>query len=207
IFLFIKIMMMEAVAMLDIKKIRNDRESVRKKTKRRGMDPVIIDEILELDQERRELIQQSETLKSRRNKVSEKIAVKKKNKEDADDAIQEMRRVGDEIKEIDNRLHEVKEAYDYCMHRILKLIHDDVPEGADDTHNLKIRREGSPWEISFEPKSHSDVLDSSGLADFERAAEVSGARFVYHTGDGASLERALMNIMLEVHNKNSYREM
>lgn len=193
--------------MLDIKKIRNDRESVREKTEKRGMDPVVIDEILELDGERRELIQQSEALKGRRNKVSEEIAAKKKNREDADDVIREMRRVGDEIKEIDNRLQEVKEAYEYRMHRIPNLIHDDVPEGADDTENVEIRREGTPREFSFEPKAHWDLLDTLGLADFERAAKVSGARFVYHTGDGARLERALMNFMLDVHNKNGYKEM
>src|SRR5690625_7917567 len=93
------------------------------------------------------------------------------------------------------------------MHRILILIHDNVPEGADDTENVEIRREGTPREFSFEPKAHWDLLDTLGLADFERAAKVSGARFVYHTGDGARLERALMNFMLDVHNKTGYKEM
>ncbi|AKG72789.1 serine--tRNA ligase [Salinicoccus halodurans] len=193
--------------MLDIKKIRNEKDTVKEKTEKRGVDPAVIDEILELDEERRELIQQSETLKSRRNKVSEQIAIKKKNKEDADDVIQEMRQVGDEIKEIDNRLGEVREAYEYRMHRIPNLIQDDVPEGADDTENVEIRREGTPKEFSFEPKAHWDLLESLGLADFERAAKVSGARYVYHTGDGARLERALMNFMLDVHNGNGYKEM
>ncbi|WP_411843085.1 serine--tRNA ligase [Salinicoccus sp. HZC-1] len=193
--------------MLDIKKIRNEKDIVKEKTEKRGMDPVIIDEILELDEERRQLIQQTETLKSKRNKVSEQIAIKKRNREDADDVIQEMRQVGDEIKGIDSRLAEVKEAYEYRMHRIPNLIHDDVPEGADDTENVEIRREGTPREFNFEPKAHWDLLDSLGLADFERAAKVSGARFVYHTGDGARLERALMNFMLEVHNGNGYKEM
>ena len=193
--------------MLDIKRIRNEKDVVKEKTKKRGMDPAIIDEILELDGERRELIQQTETLKSRRNKVSEQIAIKKKNKENADDVIQEMRQAGDEIKAIDNRLAEVKEAYEYRMHRLPNLIHDDVPEGADDTENVEIRKEGTPREFSFEPKAHWDLLDSLGLADFERAAKVSGARYVYHTGDGARLERALMNFMLDVHNGNGYKEM
>lgn len=193
--------------MLDIKKIRNEKDAVKEKTKKRRMNPVVIDEILELDGERRELIQQTETLKSKRNKVSEQIAIKKKNKEHADEDIQEMRQVGDEIKEIDNRLEEIKEAYEYRMHRIPNLIHDDVPEGADDTENVEIRSKGTPGEFSFEPKAHWDLLDSLGLADFERAAKVSGARFVYHTGDGARLERALMNFMLDVHNGNGYKEM
>src|SRR5699024_11935563 len=93
------------------------------------------------------------------------------------------------------------------MHRIPNMIHDDDLEGADDTENVEIRREGTPREFSFEPKAHWDLLDTLGLADFERAAKVSGSRFVYHTGDGARLERALMNFMLDVHKKNGYKEM
>lgn len=193
--------------MLDIKKIRHDRDTVKVKTEKRGIDPSVIDEILALDEERRQLIQDTETLKSKRNKVSEQIAIKKKNKEDADDIIKEMREVGERVKEIDSRLDDINEKYEYHMTRIPNLIHDDVPVGRDDTENVEIRRQGEPISFDFEPKAHWDLLESLKLADFERAAKVSGARFVYHTGDGARLERALMNFMLEVHNQNGYREM
>lgn len=193
--------------MLDIKLIRQETDLVKGKVSKRGIDPVVIDEILNLDGERRELIKQTEELKSRRNKVSGEIAQKKKNKEDAEDVIKEMRDVGEEIKQIDARLNEVKEKFHDEMSGIPNLIHDDVPEGEDDTENVEVRRTGEIREFDFEPKGHWDILEELELADFERAAKVSGARYVYQTGDGARLERALMNFMLDVHNKNSYREM
>ncbi|WP_271402466.1 serine--tRNA ligase [Salinicoccus roseus] len=193
--------------MLDIKLIRNEVEKVKEKTQKRGVDPAIIDEILELDESRRKLIQDTEELKKERNRVSEEIAQKKRNKEDADEAIQAMRQVGEDIKDIDARLNAVKTDFEDRMSRVPNLIHDDVPEGADDTENVEIRRTGDPRQFDFEPKAHWDILEDLELADFERAAKVSGARFVYHTGDGARLERALMNFMLDVHNKNGYREM
>ncbi|WP_031546789.1 serine--tRNA ligase [Salinicoccus luteus] len=193
--------------MLDIRLIRNEVEKVKEKTQKRGVDPAVIDEILELDESRRKLIKETEELKSKRNKVSEEIAQKKRNKEDADDAIQAMRQVGEDIKDIDARLNDIKTDFEDRMSRVPNLIHDDVPEGADDTENVEIRRTGGPRQFDFEPKAHWDILEDLELADFERAAKVSGARFVYHTGDGARLERALMNFMLDVHNKNGYREM
>lgn len=193
--------------MLDIKLIRNEAEKVKEKTQKRGVDPAIIDEILELDESRRKLIQDTEELKKERNRVSEEIAQKKRNKENADEAIQAMRQVGEDIKDIDARLNAVKTDFEDRMSRVPNLIHDDVPEGADDTENVEIRRTGDPRQFDFEPKAHWDILEDLELADFERAAKVSGARFVYHTGDGARLERALMNFMLDVHNKNGYREM
>ncbi len=193
--------------MLDIKVIRQETDLVKEKVTKRGMDPAVIDEILNLDKERRELIQQTETLKSRRNKVSGEIAQKKKNKEDAEDVIKEMRDVGEEIKQVDARLNDIKEKFHDEMSGIPNLIHDDVPEGADDTENVEVRRTGEIRDFDFEPKGHWDILEALELADFERAAKVSGARYVYQTGDGARLERALMNFMLDVHNKNNYREM
>ncbi|MFC3419321.1 serine--tRNA ligase [Salinicoccus hispanicus] len=193
--------------MLDIKVIRNDVEQVKAKTQKRGTDPAIIDEILELDESRRQLIQKTEELKGRRNKVSEEIAQKKRNKENADDAIASMREVGEEIKSIDSQLNTIRADFEDRMSRVPNLIHDDTPEGADDSENVEIRRTGEPRQFDFKPKAHWDILEDLELADFERGAKVSGARFVYHTGDGARLERALMNFMLEVHGRNGYREM
>lgn len=193
--------------MLDIKNIRQNTETVKEKVAKRGMDSGVIDEVINLDQERRELISKTEDLKSKRNKVSQEIAKKKRNKEDADDVIKEMRETGDEIKAIDQRLNEVQAELTDQLSRIPNLIHDDVPEGKDDTENVEIRKTGTPRAFDFEPKAHWDILEALELADFERAAKVSGARFVYQTGDGARLERALMNFMLDVHNQNGYREM
>src|SRR5690625_2460637 len=135
--------------MLDIKVLRNDTEMVKKKVAQRGMEPVLIDDILRLDKERRALISETEELKSRRNKVSQEIAVKKKNKEDAEDVIKEMRDVGEEIKQIDARLNEVKEKIHDEMSGIPNWIHDDVPEGEDDTENVEVRRTGEIREFEI----------------------------------------------------------
>ena len=139
--------------MLDIKLIRNEVEKVKEKTQKRGVDPAIIDEILELDESRRKLIQDTEELKKERNRVSEEIAQKKRNKENADEAIQAMRQVGEDIKDIDARLNAVKTDFEDRMSRVPNLIHDDVPEGADDTENVEIRRTGDPRQFDFEPKA------------------------------------------------------
>ena len=193
--------------MLDIKRIRQETEDVKARVRKRGDDASVIDEIINLDEKRRELIQQTEALKSKRNKASEEIAQKKRNKENADDAIQAMRDVGEEISAIDQQLNETEAAFKDKMSRVANLIHDDVPVGKDDTENVEIRKTGTPREFDFDVKAHWDILDDLEMADFERAARVSGARFVFLTGEGARLERALMNFMLDVHGKNGYREM
>ena len=193
--------------MLDIKQIRTNTDFVKERTEKRGMDPVVIDEILELDEARRTLIQKTEELKANRNKVSERIAMKKRNKEDADAEIKEMQEVGKEIADIDAKLKELNVDFNDKMARIPNLIHEEVPVGADDSENVEIRRKGEKKEFTFEPKPHWEILEDLKLADFERASKVSGTRFVYLTGDGARLERALMNFMLDVHAKNGYREM
>lgn len=193
--------------MLDIKRIRQETEDVKARVEKRGDDVSIIDEILKLDEERREYIQKTEELKSKRNAASQEIAVKKRNKENADDAIKAMRDVGDEISVIDAKLNETEAAFKDKMSRVANLIHDDVPVGKDDTENVEIRKSGTPRTFDFEVKGHWDILVEQEMADFERAARVSGARFVFLTGEGARLERALMNFMLDVHGKNGYREM
>ena len=193
--------------MLDIKRIRQETEDVKARVRKRGDDASVIDEIINLDEKRRELIQQTEALKSKRNKASEEIAQKKRNKENADDAIQAMRDVGEEISAIDQQLNETEAAFKDKMSRVANLIHDDVPVGKDDTENVEVRKTGTPREFDFDVKAHWDILDDLEMADFERAARVSGARFVFLTGEGARLERALMNFMLDVHGKNGYREM
>lgn len=193
--------------MLDIKRIRQETADVKARVDKRGDDASIIDDILQLDETRRELIKKTEELKSKRNAVSQEIAEKKRNKEDAEDAIVSMREVGNEISAIDAELNRTEAAFKDKMSRVANLIHDDVPVGKDDTENVEVRKTGTPRTFDFEPKGHWDLLDELEMADFERAARVSGARFVFLTGEGARLERALMNFMLDVHGQNGYREM
>ena len=194
--------------MLDIRLIRSEPEFVKDKVAKRGDDPKVIDEILELDKKRRELIAQTEELKSRRNKVSGEIAQKKRNKENADDVILEMRQVGDQIKEIDQNLNQLNEDVTYRLVRIPNLISDETPVGKDEDDNVEVRKWGTPRLFDFESKAHWDLVESLKMADFERAAKVSGARFVFLTGQGAQLERALMNFMVTMHTtQHGYTEM
>ncbi|KIX90830.1 seryl-tRNA synthetase [Staphylococcus microti] len=194
--------------MLDIKLFRTEPEKVKEKIQLRGDDPVVVDEVLELDQKRRELIQQTEELKAERNKASELIAQKKRNNEDAEEAIQLQRQAGDKVKAIDAELKEVDNALQDKLSRIPNLIHDDVPQGADDSENVELKKWGTPREFDFEAKAHWDIVEDLGMANFERAARVSGARFVFLTDEGAKLERALMNYMLTKHTtQHGYTEM
>lgn len=194
--------------MLDIRLFREQADTVKSKIELRGDDPKVVDEVLELDNERRQLIGKTEEMKARRNKVSEEIAEKKRNKENADDVIKEMRELGDEIKENDAKLNEVDNKVRDILIRIPNLIAEDVPQGDSDEENVEVKKWGTPREFDFEPKAHWDLVEELKMADFERAAKISGARFVYLTKDGALLERALMNYMLTKHTtQHGYTEM
>src|SRR5699024_10825179 len=193
---------------LDIKMIRNEPEYIKEKIAKRGDDPSVVDEILELDKERRELIVKTEELKSRRNRVSGEIAQKKRNKENADDVILEMRQVGDQIKEIDQSLNKLNDDVTYKLVRIPNLISDETPDGKDEDDNDEVRKWGEPRTFDFESKAHWDLVENLKMADFDRAAKVSGARFVFLTGKGEQLERALMNFMVTMHTtQHGYTEM
>ncbi|WP_349421016.1 serine--tRNA ligase [Staphylococcus felis] len=194
--------------MLDIKLFRNETEKVKEKIALRGDNPAVVDEVLELDAKRRELIQQTEELKSERNKASQAIAEKKRNKENADEAIEAQRNVGEKIKEIDNVLRETDQALTDKLSRIPNLIHDDVPQGEDDNDNVELKKWGTPRAFDFEAKAHWDIVEDLKMANFDRAARVSGARFVFLTDEGAKLERALMNYMITKHTtQHGYTEM
>lgn len=194
--------------MLDIKLFRNETEKVKEKIALRGDNPAVVDEVLELDAKRRELIQQTEELKSERNKASQAIAEKKRNKENADEAIEAQRNVGEKIKEIDNVLRETDQALTDKLSRIPNLIHDDVPQGEDDNDNVELKKWGTPRAFDFEAKAHWDIVEDLKMANFDRAARVSGARFVFLIDEGAKLERALMNYMITKHTtQHGYTEM
>ncbi|WP_409327999.1 serine--tRNA ligase [Staphylococcus pseudoxylosus] len=194
--------------MLDIKLFRNDPDFVKEKVAKRGMEDTVVDEVLELDEQRRQLISKAEEMKAERNKVSGEIAQKKRNKEDADDAIAAMRKLGDKIKVLDDTLNQVDVDLNDKLSRIPNIIQDDVPEGATDEDNVEVKRWGTPRTFDFEEKAHWDLVEELKMVNFERAAKVSGARFVFLTGEGAQLERALMNYMITKHTtQHGYTEM
>lgn len=193
--------------MLDIRVIRENVQWAKDKLATRGIDAAEIDEVVALDEKRRALIVQTEELKKNRNAASEAIAVAKRNKEDATEQIAAMKNVGAEIKELDAQLAEVKEKVDYILVCLPNFPDDSAPVGLDESFSREERKWSTPREFDFEPLAHWDIGEKLGILDFERAAKVSGSRFVYYKGAGARLERAVYNFMLDQHAKEGYEEM
>ena len=194
--------------MLDIKRVRDNFEEVKKVLLTRNEDLGNFDEFEVLDAKRRELIAKTEVLKAERNKASEQIAVMKRNKEDATEAITRTRELGDEIKVLDAELREVEEKFDYMMMRLPNIPHESVPVGETEDDNVEVYTWGEKPTFDFEPKPHWDVATDNEIVDFERAGKVTGSRFLFYRGLGARLERALMSFMMDLHSdEHGYEEM
>ncbi|MGG4036116.1 serine--tRNA ligase [Paenibacillus cisolokensis] len=193
--------------MFDIKRLRNDFAKVEEALRHRGKSAELVAEFPALDGKRRELLQETEQLKNRRNTVSQEVAKLKKAGGDASSLIAEMRDVGDRIKALDDELRAVESAIEQLMLAIPNVPHESVPVGASEEDNVEIRRVGEPRTFDFEPKAHWDLAQALGLLDFERAAKVTGSRFVFYRGLGARLERALINFMMDLHSdEHGYEE-
>jgi len=194
--------------MLDMKYVRNNFDEVKQILAHRGEDLGDLDKFGELDVRRRELIAETEKLKAKRNEVSKEISVLKREKKDAEEAIASMREVGDQISKYDKELKEIEETLEHIMLSIPNLPHESVPVGEDEDDNVEARQWGEVPEFSFEAQPHWDVATNLDILDFERAAKVTGSRFVFYKGLGARLERALLNFMMDLHaDKHGYQEM
>jgi seryl-tRNA synthetase len=185
--------------MLDIKYLRANFQEVKQKLEHRGEDLTDLGKFEDLDGKRRELIVQAEQLKSKRNEVSQQVAALKRDKQDADHLIKEMREVGDKIKVLDDELRVVEEELDQLMLSIPNIPHESVPVGETEDDNVEAWKWGEIRDFVFEPKPHWEVADQLNILDFERAGKVTGSRFVFYKGLGARLERALFNFMLDLH--------
>lgn len=194
--------------MLDIKLLRNNFAQVEKALSERGVDPEEIRGFQKLDAARRELLQDTEQLKNRRNQVSQEIARMKKAGEPAEERIAEMREVSDRIKKQDEDIRELENRLNELLLSFPNIPHESVPTGKDEADNVEIRRWGDLPTFEFEPRAHWDIAEQLGLLDFEGAAKVTGSRFVFYTGLGARLERALIQFMMDLHSdRHGYREM
>lgn len=193
--------------MLDIKFVRDNPELVLENLRKRH-NPMNLDRFMELEKQRREIIAQTEALKSEKNTVSKQISQMKKNKENADEVIAKMRAVGEQISKLDEKLRGIQEELHDILLRIPNMCHESVPEGKDDSDNPEVRRWGTPRKFDFTPKAHWDLGAELDILDPERAAKVTGARFTFYKGLGARLERALINFMMDLHaDKQGYTEM
>jgi seryl-tRNA synthetase len=186
--------------MLDLNFVRDNLELVKQKMRERGLPDVLVD-FESLDRERRRLLMEVEGRKARRNKVSDEIAVLKKQKLDASSLIEEMKPLSNEIQELD----EQAKACDQRLREVLRLVpnvpHSTVPVGNTSADNQEVRRWGQPRQFDFEPQAHWDLGPALGILDFERATKIAGARFAVYVGVGAKLERALANFMLDTHTR------
>ncbi|MBC7257951.1 MAG: serine--tRNA ligase [Chloroflexi bacterium] len=165
-----------------------------------------IDEILQLDRRRRELLQVVESLRARRNAVSREIP-RIKDAAQREQLVAEMRQVGDQIRELETELKAVDERLTAALYEVPNMPAPGVPVGPDETHNVIVRTVGEPRQFDFQPLPHWDLGPALGILDFERGVKIAGARFYVLRGLGARLQRALIAWMLDLHvNEHGYTE-
>lgn len=193
--------------MLDIKLIRKEPEKIKDILMRRKMDPSVIDEILSLDEKRRENISKADELKNIRNLESKEIGSLKKAGKDITEQSEKVRQIGDQIKALDEETVELEHKVKKLMEAIPNLPSEKVPDGEDDSFNVEVRSWGEKPVFNFEPKAHWDIGEKLDIIDIPRAVKMSKPRFVMMKKEGAMLERALISFMLDVHTReNGYTE-
>jgi seryl-tRNA synthetase len=194
--------------MLDPAVLRDHPDRVKSALQNRGLEPdALLAELGTLDERRRALIVDVETLKRAQNASGEEVARLKRLGEDASGVFDANRQRGQRIKELDAELQTSEEQRTAVLQTIPNLPHASVPVGRDASHNAEVRRVGDPPSFDFAPKPHWDLGTALGILDFERAAKIARARFAFLLGAGARLSRALIDFMLDVHTReHGYRE-
>jgi len=185
--------------MLDIKRIREDFDGVKKAVESRGKGDFGIDKVREFDIKRREILATVEKMKNEQKIKSKQIPVMKKNGEDTAPLMAEMKQLSEQIKELDAQVSEAEAGLKEALLEVPNTPYKDVQEGLDDSDNVELRKWGEPTEFDFEAKAHWDIGEDLDILDFERAAKIAGARFTVYKGLGARLERAVINFMLDLH--------
>ena len=193
--------------MLDIKLIRENPDKVKAamKTRNKDMD-AIVDEILAIDKQVRELTQKADALKAEQNAASKQIPQIKKEGGDISEIMTRMNAIKEEVKVLDAEKAELAAKQKTMMYEFPNVPSDTTPVGKDDSENVEVRRWGEPRSFDFEAKAHWDIGADLGLLDPETAAKVTGARFHFYRGFGARLERAIINFFLNTHTENGYTE-
>jgi seryl-tRNA synthetase len=192
--------------MHNIKDIVADIEGFKENLKKRGFDLSIVDECIGLNEKRKEATTKSETTQSEIKKISKEVGMKKRNGENADDLMAQVAELKKSIESTKAELEKVQEDLNYKLSTIPNLIAEDVPVGEDENDNVEVNKWGEPKKFSFEPKDHVDLGEKLQWLDFERAAKLTGARFVIQSGPLARLERAVSNFMIDHHLDKGYTE-
>ncbi len=185
--------------MLDIKRIREDFDGVKKAVESRGKGEFGIDKVREYDVERRKLLAEVEQMKNQQSTSTRQIPVLKKEGKDTTELMAEMKQLSEKIKVLDGQVSEVEAKLRDALLNIPNTPYKDVQEGADDSDNVELRKWGEPRTFDFDEKAHWDIGTDLDILDFERATKIAGTRFTVYKGLGARLERAVINFMLNLH--------
>ncbi|OGP21922.1 MAG: serine--tRNA ligase [Deltaproteobacteria bacterium GWA2_57_13] len=192
--------------MLDVKLLRDQFDLVKQRIATRGTR-IVWEEFVALDRERRAALSRLEKLKERKNQLSGEIGKLKKAGQDAAPLMREVGGISEAIRGEEAPLPEIEKRFEGFMLRIPNLPHQSVPLGGGPQDNREVRRWGEPRKFDFDPKNHWEIGEELGILDFVRAAKIAGARFTVYCGQGALLERALINFMLDLHTRErGYRE-
>jgi seryl-tRNA synthetase len=191
---------------LDLRFVRENIDLLKEKLSLRGED-LDWNPFIQVEQERRDLIQKADALRNQRNQVSDEISKIKQGGGAAEDLVAQMRQVGQEIKALETDLKEKEEKLQSFLLIIPNIPHESVPVGKNEGDNKEVRKCGQPPAFSFEAKPHWDIGEDLDILDFKGGAKLAGARFTLYKDLGARLERALINFMLDLHiNEHGYRE-
>ncbi|VIF73784.1 seryl-tRNA ligase [Clostridioides difficile] len=193
--------------MLDIKRIRENLDCIKKAMERRGEKAFNLDEVVKLDDERRKILQEVEVMKNKLNTASKNIPNLIKEGKGVENEKIKLKDLSDKIKVIDQNLKEVEDKMEYLLMRIPNVPHPEVPQGETDDDNVEVRSWGETTNFDFESKAHWEIGTELGILDFETASKITGSRFTLYKGLGARLERALLNFYLDTNTKvNGYTE-
>jgi seryl-tRNA synthetase len=188
--------------MLDLNFVRENLPLVEEKLRQRGTDPAaVLQDFREVDTQRRQAITEAETSKAQRNKASEEIGKLKKAGQDASAAMAQTKELRERITELEKTAADLDARLRDILAGIPNLPHSSVPVGHSADDNVEVRRWGNPPKFDFTPKAHWDLGVELGILDQERAVKLTGARFAVYWDLGAKLERALMNLMLDLHTR------
>ena len=192
--------------MLDIRRIRDSPDGLRTALKNRGGDPGIVDTVLKLDSEWRELKSSADVLRATKNKVTMEIAKAKKEGKESEAKVHEMHKLNAELDGLEGKAAENEGKLNTFMLTIPNMPHSSVPVGTSEADNPVARAWGTPRKFGFKPKEHWELATALDIMDFERGVKLAGHRFTLLKGDGARLERAVINFFLDLHGKNGWTE-
>lgn len=192
--------------MHDLRSLRQDPTPLRESQRKRHGNLEAVDQLLALDQEHRACQTRIDSLRAQRNEASKAIGALKKSGQDATEQMEAVRQLGEDLKAAEERMSACDSERTELLLTLPNILDASVPEGADEEQNMVVRDSGTPPELGFEPKAHDDLGVALGILDFERAARLSGARFVVLKGYGAKLERALSNFFLDQNTSRGYTE-